>query len=398
MKTSKRIFLSVCILIIVFPFHISAQTSPQLLKNVFKLELEFGANDLPNEYLLVEPHGLAVHPNGDVYVFDEGRIKVFENTGKPKKIIGRPGQGPGEFEAGKLEIEMVISPSGFLTVHERHIISTFDPNNKFLDRFNIVFMPHSKEFYSTSNSTAYTYILPEKDVLLSSGHNANRLNPNKPYYEFLYIDKDGNSKEIVKYEVTGIFPFSSGRGGGDISNDLLGRLYFALLPNKRIVLSHSNHDVVRQEPLGKYILHIIDFNGVKERDIVQTFIPELIPVPNKPRNTSNWSAEEKQAREDLYNMIKKLKYKSPFHNIVTDRNYIFVINQSYAQSKYYYIDVFDGELGKLISHFEAEKSSETYKNNFSYVFANGFAYERNTNKDGFKIIRIYRINPQVYGK
>ncbi|MFC1555280.1 6-bladed beta-propeller, partial [candidate division KSB1 bacterium] len=70
-----------------------------VIEKAFTLELEFGVDNLPDEFLIVRPQGIALTNSGDIIVLDESRLKVFDNNGNPKLIFGRQGQGPGEFES-----------------------------------------------------------------------------------------------------------------------------------------------------------------------------------------------------------------------------------------------------------------------------------------------------------
>ena len=77
---------------------IDDQGKNEILSDVLQLELTFGDKDLPDEYLLARPGGIAVNDNGDILVVDENRVKVYSNNGREKSIIGGPGEGPGYFE------------------------------------------------------------------------------------------------------------------------------------------------------------------------------------------------------------------------------------------------------------------------------------------------------------
>jgi hypothetical protein len=55
---------------------------------------------LPSEAVLEAPVSISLHKNGHIYVCDgkASNIKVFDAEGKFLRIIGRQGQGPGEFK------------------------------------------------------------------------------------------------------------------------------------------------------------------------------------------------------------------------------------------------------------------------------------------------------------
>lgn len=89
---------------------------------------------LEEEYeQLYRPTFLAIHPNGDLYVVDNGnhRIVTFDSSGKYKASFGRKGMGPGEFQwpssVGFLnEKELFVSDS------QKKAIYIFNQNGDFL--------------------------------------------------------------------------------------------------------------------------------------------------------------------------------------------------------------------------------------------------------------------------
>ena len=54
------------------------QTEQKPLENFLTLVLSFGDKNVPDEYLLAQPQILTVNDAGDIYVFDESRIKVYD--------------------------------------------------------------------------------------------------------------------------------------------------------------------------------------------------------------------------------------------------------------------------------------------------------------------------------
>lgn len=90
----------------------TAEMKPPLT-DVLTLELTIGDKDLPDEFLLVKPRYTVIGGTGDIYILDEDRIKVYDEKGIPKTIIGRPGKGPGEFDNPK---NPMVSEDGLITV------------------------------------------------------------------------------------------------------------------------------------------------------------------------------------------------------------------------------------------------------------------------------------------
>jgi len=89
------------------------------------------------DFLLANPrfNCIAVNNANDIFVFDEARVKVYDENGKPKRIIGGPGEGPGEFDARSI-ISICVGPTGYLTVGERDVLNIFSPDGKFLEQNN----------------------------------------------------------------------------------------------------------------------------------------------------------------------------------------------------------------------------------------------------------------------
>ncbi|MCW9708194.1 6-bladed beta-propeller [Fodinibius salsisoli] len=85
---------------------------------------QFLDNNLADSMIIYEPDKLQTDSAGNVYVFDEAQmdIKVFSEEGRPLRIVGNRGRGPGEF----------ISNSGFFVY--RDSIYAFDQK---LQRLNV---------------------------------------------------------------------------------------------------------------------------------------------------------------------------------------------------------------------------------------------------------------------
>jgi hypothetical protein len=62
-------------------------------------DLRIGEQGDRPEYLFYKINSIAVDREGNIYVTDEGEkhVKVFDREGDYLRILGRPGQGPGEF-------------------------------------------------------------------------------------------------------------------------------------------------------------------------------------------------------------------------------------------------------------------------------------------------------------
>ena len=81
----------------------------QKLEGKLQLELirEWSSEDEMDENkIFYEPKDIAVNNKGEILDLEANRIKVFTESGKHIRTIGRVGQGPGEFwEPDYLEID-----------------------------------------------------------------------------------------------------------------------------------------------------------------------------------------------------------------------------------------------------------------------------------------------------
>jgi hypothetical protein len=121
MKKWKAVFKVVVVVILLTNIPLSAEQKPQwkgtmtkegdvmVIKNpkepiykepILSLKEDFmiGGAQAKGEYALALPRSLAVDKAGDLFILDdkESCIKVFDNSGKYVRTIGRRGQGPGE--------------------------------------------------------------------------------------------------------------------------------------------------------------------------------------------------------------------------------------------------------------------------------------------------------------
>jgi hypothetical protein len=82
-------------------------------------ELSIGETEEKEEYLLAGVIDIAVDDAGNIYAADrkENHIAVFDMNGRYIRTIGRPGQGPGEFDGRITRIQ--ITPQNELMAYDR---------------------------------------------------------------------------------------------------------------------------------------------------------------------------------------------------------------------------------------------------------------------------------------
>lgn len=99
----------------------------------FEEEFTYRDKDESDEIRLFKPGGIAVDRRGHIYIEDDSdmAIKVFDQTGKFLRAMGRRGEGPGEFTYIG---DMVPLPDGRLLVtdFQARRTSFFGPEGQFL--------------------------------------------------------------------------------------------------------------------------------------------------------------------------------------------------------------------------------------------------------------------------
>jgi len=402
----KRNILLVLFFIIGLLCPVGAQEKKEILSNVFTLELSFGDKDVPDEYLLARPILLAVNDAGEIYVFDEYKVKVFDKSGKPKTIFGGRGQGPDEFE-GRVS-RLFISPEGWLCVSERNSWSVFSPANKFISKnvfsSSVVFNTLKNDYkISTSEGGAgqNIFVLNDKELIVKGTTGTfDNYNEAGEYYNYIFYAHENIVSAITKYRDVGAFMYKSGSGQGVILTSILGSLSFEILPGSKIIYTHTYHDVKHTNNTAQLTFHVVSPTKNTKNEFVITYKPEAIPDSViKSFNPSYreklykivLSIEEKKMYNNIENALKKMKYDRPFTNMQSDGIYLF-LRCSSSDNKKSLIRVINAETGKEVSNFIQPS------NFYLDTIKNGYAYLSTTPKDGYPIVEKYRIDPRVYGK
>jgi len=372
------------------------------LTDVLTLELTFGAENIQDEYLIANPIGIAVNSEDDIFVTDEHRIKVFDKYGKEKRIIGRKGQGPGEFQLQYMS-KPLISPNGFLSVKDKKGINVFLPDFKY---FETVKMLNNAKYDNILTKNAFRSInvvrglyLNKSTKILEGSAFVEEVKDLYPRYNLLLFEDESMVYEITKYNsieemhvgpIVAGFPFR-------------GKLYWNIVNGDRIVFTHPFHDSVSDNTGSTYKLNIFSFKDLNKTQISHHY--DKVQLPDSLKNIYKESLENIKAmpvlNENMKNMVKvmelqlkneldEMQFYAPLQALLTDRNYIFAVTYYQNENDAYLVDVFDSTAGEYVNSdfFQIIPS----------VIRNGFAYRFGKNKDGFFVVEKYRINPAVYGK
>jgi hypothetical protein len=163
MRFRKQALVMVFIaFIMTFAFSGEHQSLAQLYRTGkvrFVRELALDEKTMPKDVLFVGPSGVECDTAGKVYVLDfpDNNIKVFDPAGKFLRIIGRKGQGPGEFNM----------PAGLVVTGDRLIVR--DIGNR-----RICALTLSGEYMKTESYAAFSGIpqhlgaLPDGKIVLET--------------------------------------------------------------------------------------------------------------------------------------------------------------------------------------------------------------------------------------
>lgn len=388
----------------------SDSASNDIIENALTFELSFGDNDLPDEYLLASPLGIAVNDAGDVYVFDELSVKVYDSSGKNKAILGGPGEGPGEFEFRGISMPLIISNDGFLTVTVSKGTNIFSPDNKYVDIFTI----KNNRIYDNliqENSYGLTdtkgLYIDESKKIIEAGLRVVEQGVDFPNYSFFLFEYDNQFYEIAKYNNINELQLLI---ASDTQNIVIpmkiimpfrGELNWGQTISGEIVFSHPGHDIMITGESNSYIINVFDPSDLNIRKIERFYEPVLMAdsvITNLDEGILNMSnlysfVSDKIAKDALDGLHSKLEDNvcyAPFQKLITDGNWIYVVTYNYKMNSGYLTDIFD-----MTTHSYLRSA---YFSIIPLTIKNGFAYRLSKSSDGFDIVEKYKIHPAVYRK
>lgn len=379
----------------------SQSESAEALTDVLIHEVSFGDDESLGEFLLSKPGKLQVDASGRVLVFDEHKIKIFGPGGEPFRIVGRSGEGPGEFTSSDFSI--TISETGFLTVHGSPYMQIFSPEYEFVSRQSIRYEP--------------SYIS------LISGAN---LRPDRPYYiesfsqeEQLYVldvyedgaDPDsGMLAESVRVifdnsrSVYEIVSYEKDQGGLNYLGVLmfipeLGAFYFDTLPEKRLIYTYSGYDTLMVDHKQYYVLHIYNLNSDLSSDIHIEYEPVSMteyPVEKWKIDIDNPSISRRAQRisqemvSEITRRCREAGNYPPIKGILNDGDIVFAFTWTEVDTLGVLTDIIDTESGR--------RTTQAYFPFIPNVVRDGCAYRLIDFRaeDEFPHVDKYRINPLVY--
>lgn len=357
-----------------------------IIENVFEPEMTFGDEDKLGDFLLANPMWMAVANNGDIIVPDEQYLKIFNNNGEPKKLVGGPGQGPGEFSEQIYNI--LIADNGYITAasySDFRMLNIFKPDYSFVEMIRFENNPLIKKLTAEafdrrfSIESVYSYGPDEFLVNLAWASKVDESTA-----AFYYI-QGGESSLIKEFKQK-------------VEKNQLRLAQYYLLSNKRIL--YIDPELFKEKRVDDwyYILYIYDLktNGTTqiERQYVPVRIPDSLLVYKEPkfpptaseRLKNNIIKSEKEHIEEL----KKKKVYDPIRKIYTNNNLIFIVTNIKVPGKGYVVEIIDADSGEYLR--------SAFFDFFPLIIKNGYAYRLMSGSNIFPYVEKYRVDPAVYGK
>ncbi|MFC1553320.1 6-bladed beta-propeller [candidate division KSB1 bacterium] len=375
--------------------------SPVILDDILKLELEFGAENVQDEFLLAKPTGIAVSYKGDIYVSDEDRIKVFDKNGKERSIIGKPGEGPGEFDFTYRSIPK-ISPTGYISIYDKKGFNLFSPGHDFIKSEKLKNIPKYDTFL---DELGLRNLYEEKgcyfneSVKILEGF-AYYKDPEDFYTQshMLWYENGENIEKVTDYK--NVKQISVGIVGVNLYFN--GTLLWDIMSRDRVVFTHPYFDSVREDQKSSYSLNIYSLSDRKSIKLSNTYTRVEIP-DSLEKAFYNTLKEVKEmgsmgtdadifeiAANQFEDILDETQYFTPLKSLLTDRNHIFAFTHTTNNKGDILADVFD-----------ADKEQYTCSAYFDFipdVIKNGYVYRIGKNDEGFPVIQKYSIDQAVYAK
>ena len=370
------------------------------LEDVLTLELTFGDKDLPDEYLLARPRSMAVNDAGDIYVFDEYKLKVFNSAGIEKTLIGRRGEGPNEFRSAS---GVWIGPTGLIAAGSGSNYNLYSPDNEFIAKY--VFR-NSRIFNTMQEEDNLRFspreIIPLDDsnrLLRGSGNFLSGDATTTPLRKDLLVQLSDETVTIVAiYDVTN----QTGDTRVRMNHPYLGEFHWGYLTNNSVVYTHTGYDKTIDEFESSYTLSVVDLDNTGKHEISIPYEPVEIPdslfektdlgdilgVGGTVRISGVVLVSSGGLLDQIKDDLRKAKYLPAISNLLTDRKYIFsfIFHKDFPGQEV--AQVFDSETLEHISTVVFPAKPNVIKNGYAYIIA--------TNDEGFFVVNKYKIDPAVY--
>jgi len=406
-----------------------SQTTPQNLQEAGLTHvLTLGGKDDLNrgDHLLAEPRFLDVtYDNSDIIVIDEDIFKVYDENGIPKTIIGRIGEGSGEYSEGS---RFYVSPNGYITVLSggeygvtsyshydcikvtglNCMYSIFTPEYGFIDTKRLARESPLDEYFNNQGFnlrliSGFYALNKDKLIYGLTLTRENETDPSVKGYHVLVLQDNDTYRTILQLKIVTLPEVSFSLTDLQNANyrNTIGKLHWELLQDGNIVYVNTMEDEVNEQGNSFYTVNVIDLSGNNIMELKHPFqlknLPESYFVERKSPSRNPRIVASIAEREKVKVLLaKEHKYYTSTMTIKVDGDYLFVFPNGQPRSNISedegpnFADVFNLSSGMYV---------KTIKLPFiPMAIRNGCIYEKNRDDDGFTIFNKYKLDPAVYGK
>jgi hypothetical protein len=299
---------------------------------------------LPKDVVFAGPGALDCDAAGNVYVMDfsDNNIKQFDPSGKFLRLMGRKGQGPGEFN---MPVDIVFAK-------DRLVV--WDMGNN-----RLCALAMSGELIKAENAAAFSgrpykvRSLPTGEIVLET-EKTYFDEPDRPQDRFLEIltpDLDSGKKIFSQPVMRNKYMRIEGRLY-NLPQPFGADLYWDVSPSGHIVAAFS----------GKYEVGIYDAEGTKVTTFSHFYDPVKVTAEDEKSffGGMSYTTESGVRRGAPDHIVKNTtfpKFKAAFNALIVDSdgNTLIHTYRKKAEEMYRYFDAFDAQ-GKFIAtvHVEGE--------------------------------------------
>jgi len=382
MKNHQKLS-SFLILLLILGTHSFAKNENSLV-NIYKngkvkfvKELVISDESLPEDIFFESLTSTALDKNGNIYVCDyrANNIKKFDSKGKFLKVIGKKGQGPGDFN---WPFKIEISGNQLIVWELRNQrISLLDLEGNFIK---------SVKFPLNKGWAQKIRVLPDNKIVIEIEKNffdekefpqecrIELYTRDIEYVKTIYSKRLCRNKYITKPKWTNIpQPYNVD-------------VYWDVSPEGKIIIGYSkNYEIEIYDPVkGKIFSFTHKYNPVEinKKDKEEFFAGIVTSVEGK--------IVKKGAPDYMRKIVKFPKYKPAFNSIIVDSEgniWVHPYRKNKEEEKKYF-DVFDKN-GKFINEVKII-GNESYP--FGGKIINGCLWKRTMNEEGLYEIVKYKIS------